>query len=180
MGEFIYTSHTVFTGDQNLDYYLEWWAEKTKHEDRMLTRTPEFFKENLIYASFVFAGSQIIGAAGLIPCLNRNKEHMYYQDKLVVEFGSNFVLPEFQRRHIGRELILKRLEFSKANNYFPVSVTGHIAIKKDFQFVGGQEMEKFPEFDVIRNEVRVCECESKHCLICPLAGKAIWVFPEYI
>jgi GNAT superfamily N-acetyltransferase len=168
------------TQNSKLKGYLKWWARHTAKENRMLTRTPAYFRENLLFAVFIFENETLVAAAGLIPCLNRHKEHMYHKGKLVVELASNFVHPDYRDSRYGTFLVEKRLEYCKKNNYFPVSVTGSVQIQKIFSHLAIQ-MGKVKKLDKIRKEVRVCECTEKErpCKICPLADRAIWAFPTF-
>jgi GNAT superfamily N-acetyltransferase len=160
--------------------YLKWWSDHTKIEQRMLDRSVAFFRKNLLFAVFAFHGEKLIGAAGVIPCLDRHGKKMQcIHDALVVELVSNFIDPDYRDRHIGRELVLQRLKFIKENNYFPVSVTGSIIMQKIFSDIA-VTMDTFPKYNHIRKEVRVCECDNKPCGICPLKDKAIWVFPRFL
>ena len=169
------------SNDSNLENYLKWWSDKTFIETRMLNKTVEFFKENLLYAIFVFDNESLIGAAGLIPCPNRHKEKMYYGDRLVVELASNFVDPKYRNYHIGTNFVLKRLDFCRQKKLFPVSVTGNHLIQKIFKHEGIL-MKDIEKYHHIYKEVRICECkenEKPSCKICPLTDKAIWVFKGF-
>lgn len=171
------------TKDSKLRGHLKWWSNKTFKEQRMLTKSVKFFNDNLIYAIFAFDDEgEIVGAAGLIPCLNRHKEKMYFENKLVVELASNYVDPNYRDHHIATEFVIKRLSFCKENNLFPVSVTGNSQIKTIFSHVALQ-MKDFPQYHHIYKEVRVCDCtedEKPSCKVCPLKEKAIWIFKDFI
>ncbi len=174
-----YLEVTKFS-DPKVKNYLKWWSDHTKKEQRMLDRSTAFFKMNLLFAVFVFYDRRLIGAAGLIKCLDRhNKPMLCVKESLVVELISNFVDSDYRDQDIGTELVLCRLKFAQKQNYFPVSVTGSMIIQEIFSHVA-EPMENFIEYNYIRREVRVCECDHKPCGICPLKDKAIWVFPKYI
>lgn len=171
------------TKDSKLRGHLKWWSNITFKEPRMLTKSVKFLRENLVYAIFAFNDeNELIGSAGLIPCLNRHKEKMYYEDKLVVELASNFVDPDYRDQHIATKFVTERLSFCKENNLFPVSVTGNSQIQTIFYHVG-LPMKDFHQYHHIYKEVRVCECtdnEKPSCKVCPLKEKAIWIFKDFI
>jgi hypothetical protein len=168
---------TTHVKDVKYRKYLRWWSEHTKKEQRMLDRSVHFFKKNLLFAVFAFHNNKIVAAAGIIKCLDRHGKEMFYGNQnMVVELISNFVEADYRDRDIGTKLAKKRIQFSHHHKYLPVSVTGNMIMKQIFASLASP-IEKFPEYDHIRKEVRVCECEHKSsCEICPLKDKAIWVF----
>jgi hypothetical protein len=167
--------------NSKLKGYLKWWSNKTVKEPRMLPKTAKFLRNNLVYAVLAFKDGVLIGAAGLIPCLNRHGEKMFHDGKLVVELASNYVDSDFRDRHIGTFFVTERLSFCKKSNLFPVSVTGSSEIKTIFEHIA-IPMKDVKEYHDIYKEVRVCEChenDKPSCKICPLKDKAIWVFKEF-
>lgn len=172
-----YVETTNFTGS-NFKKYLRWWSAHSIREQRMLDRPVPFLRKNLLFAVFALHGNKIVGAAGLIACLDRNGEKMFYnKDNLVVELISNFIDADYRDRDIGTQLVKRRLRFSHEKKYLPVSVTGNMIMQKIFAGLASP-IERFPEYNYIKKEVRVCECAHKPCDICPLKDKAIWVFPK--
>lgn len=177
MSSITYIEASDFTGN-NFKKYLKWWSAHTLKEQRMLDRSLTFFRKNLLFAVFVIDNNKIIGAAGIIKCLDRHKKEMFFKEKmLVVELISNFIEADYRDRDIGTQLVKKRVSFAYKHNYLPVSVTGSIIMQKIFSGMA-VEIKYYPEYNHIAKEVRVCECHSKPCDICPLKDKAIWVFPK--
>ncbi len=174
-----YESFTSFDlKNSKLRGYFKWWSNKTFKEPRMLNRTVKFFKENLIFAVFAFSDEVLIGAAGLIPCVNRHKEKMFQDEMLVVEFASNFVDSNFRDQHIGTELVNIRRSFCIERKLLAVIVTGSSEIKAILAHYA-VPMKGIKKYSHIYNEVRICECteeEKLNCKNCPLKDKAIWVF----
>lgn len=177
-----YETFTSFdSNNSKLMGHLKWWSDKTFIESKMLEKSVDFLSKNLLYAIFAFDKNILIGAAGLIPSLNRHKEKMYCGDKFVVELASNYVDPYYRGQHIATIFVIKRLSFCKEKNFFPVSVTGSSQIQKIFIHVA-LLMKDFKEYADIFKEVRVCECndiEKLSCEICPVKEKAIWIFKGF-
>jgi len=175
----IFTSFDL--NNSKLMDHLKWWSDKTFKESKMLEKSVDFLSKNLLYAIFAFDKNILIGAAGLIPSLNRHKEKMYCGDKFVVELASNYVDPYYRNQHVATNFVTKRLSFCKEKNFFPVSVTGSSQIQKIFTHVA-LLMKDFKEYTDIFKEVRVCECnniEKLSCEICPVKEKAIWIFKGF-
>lgn len=167
--------------DPRVQKFLEWWSSKTHHE-HLLCRTSAFFRNNLICAFKASIGHQFIGAAGMIPSLNRKNKPMKFEGYPIVEFCSNFVEKDFRRKGVGETGILYRMEEADKNNYLPIIVTRHPRIIDIISGLGWEEMNRFRKYDEIRSEIRDCTCEKQdksfigeRCEVCPLLGKSIWV-----
>lgn len=171
------------SADSKLDEYLEWWSDKTYGEPKMLEKSVDFFKKNLLYAAFAFHDNVLVGACGLIPCLGNS--NLFLEDKHVVELASNYVDPLFRNRDIATKFVEMRLDYCKVRNYFPVSVTANAYIQKIFT-QRGLIMTKHKEYDHIYQQVRYCHCSEKSkfscrfCSLNPLRNKAVWIFRDFI
>ncbi len=176
-------SYKTFTSfakeDAELRSYLSWWAYQTTQERRMLDRTPEFFYENLVFAVFAFDEEELVGAAGLIYPLDKDGGKITWQNKIIIELGSNFVLPKYREMHIAKTFTLIRLDFVQGKDFFPISVTGNIAMQKVFEGIAKPVEDLGEELQSLKGLIRDCNCQENEkplCKVCPLADKVVWVF----
>ena len=181
----------IYQNTQNnpeVDNYLHWWSARTAEEPNMIFRTPEFFKENLVYGIFaVTTNKEIVGAAGLIHIREFGTGALVqYRNLHVAELISNYVNPLFRNAGIASTFVSERIQFARQNNSLPVSVTKNEETKKKgtmtriFENFGAKEIENFPEYSKIRKKIRHCNCGQQDpdvaCANCPLKEKKIWVF----
>lgn len=166
-------------GDRRLEYYLPWWAEHTQKEKHMLSVTPESLKKELLVATIILSeNDEIIGAAGIVGGRNKKNREIIHRDRKVVELGSNVVDLDFRGNGLGKELILKRIEICKINNWFPVSVTTNPLVHKIFESINAVPMDDLEEYVLLRKQLCLfgASCKEKICNSCPLNKKGGWIF----
>ncbi len=168
-----------------IEKWLEWWSEETRKSDFTLTRTPAFFRNNLLFAVFAFYGEKIVGAAGIIASKDeRTHSPIIFKKKSVVELCSNCVDLDFRKSGIGMEFLKIRMGYVDDNGFVGTSVTKEDTIISFFEKLGWQDIDKLPEYKTVKEKIRFCECENaqknkeffgSRCSTCPLLKKSIWV-----
>lgn len=169
--------------DLKLMYVLNLLSSATKEEENifLLPREVDFYLTNSLCLVYAFSNNDFVGAACVIRCLdNRTIEEMFVEEsRLVVELGSNYVLPRYRGKHIGKKFIIERLKYCESKNYFPVSVTSNSTIKKIFEKVGGVLMNKYPKYLDLCSRIRTCYCpkdQKIHNSDCKMLNKEVWMF----
>lgn len=162
---------------------LCWWSSKTKDEPNLVYRPIEYFQENLLCAVFAFRGRKIIGAAGMVHPRDKNGEVISFRGKQVIELISNYVTPAERQMDIATIMVQKRLVYVEEKNFLPIAVTSNVVMPLVFHKLAKPVEEMPKEFMPIRSLVKDCHCnplEKPDCKVCPLANKAIWLFPDYV
>jgi GNAT superfamily N-acetyltransferase len=182
--EIIYHAVTNPSDDIHRPLY-EWWAEKTRPDAKsyLVPRTPEFYINNLVYATVAYSGGSVVGVGGIIQCFDRAKNLIFYQDRPVVEFCSVYVDPVFRGQHISKQLIINRMDFSKEKNFLAVIVTREQNIISTIPNLGWKDMKELEQYHDLWESLRDCTCEGAHkatfigqrCNVCPLTDRSIFV-----
>ena len=164
-------------GDRRLSQYLSWWVKNINQEKHMLSVTEESLKKELLAAAIAFSeNEEVIAISGIVNGRNKEEKEMIFDNKKVVEIGSNFVSPPFRNRGIGSKLVLERLQVCKEKNWFPVSITTNPVMLRIFHKLNAKSMESDPQYDCLRQELCICHHFSSDCRVCPLQKNGGWVF----
>ena len=164
-------------GDRNLLQYLPWWVKNINQEKHMLSVTEESLRKELLIAVIAFSENrEVIAIAGIVNGRNKEEKEMTFNDKKVVEIGSNFVTPSFRNQGIGSKLVSERLQICKEKNWFPVSITTNPAMIRIFSKLNARSMEDDQQYYCLRRELCICHHFSSDCNVCPLQKNGGWVF----
>ncbi|MCC6448130.1 MAG: GNAT family N-acetyltransferase [Chitinophagaceae bacterium] len=157
---------------------LLWWSEKTKEEDHMLTLSIDEIKNTLLMAIFAFNedDNQLIAAAGIFIPRTWNDSRPYFNTKMVVEIGTNFVLPVYRNQGIGAQLIEERLNYAKAKNWIPVSISSNEIVHKSFVKLNGSLMEDDPDCEELIKLLCLRCPNGESCKCCPIIPGCGWIF----
>ena len=164
------------------------WSEQTYKEADMLPHTPEWMLNNYVCAAIARFGSNLVGAAGIIPVLEGEKI-LYFDNKPVYELCSNFVNINHQKKGIATNLVHKRLIYARENGWLPVIVTKNQDIIKIARKLGLVQTLTSDRFIELGKKIRDCTCQNRQgkpffgepCRNCPInGGKSIWVLPPDI
>ncbi len=72
--------------------------------------------------------------------------------------------------------MLHKIETSKRDNWFPVSVTTNSIVKKIFLDIMAKTMDNFSEFTEMRKDLCICDVISPECKSCQLHENSSWFF----
>jgi GNAT superfamily N-acetyltransferase len=153
-----------------------WWAAGTKKEPHMLTMTEADLQK--AHASIFVLGddSEPVAAAAIFPARNKEEKEIYFNDKLVVELGSNYIAPEFRNNGLGKDLVIRRVQVAYENGWLPVSVTTNPAMHKIFRDLGAEVMDNNPIYRELRHQLCLCKEENNDdCKLCPLKPSGGWL-----
>lgn len=172
-----------FTGrrreDTMIDNNLLWWSERTREESHMLTLSIEDIKSTLLMAVFAYNSEDnaLIAAGGIFLPRTHNQSEPYFDNKKVVEIGTNFVLPKYRMQGIGKQLIDIRLNYAKSNNWVPVSISSNPVVQNIFTKINGILMENDEKYAELRELLCLKRCKNgSFCNACPLVPNCGWIF----
>jgi len=160
-------------------------ATKSDENKHLVRREVDFYLENLLCIVSAFDNEEFIGAAVVIRCLdNRTYEQLWDEEsRLVVELGSNYVDPKYQKNGIGEEFMKIRLNHCEQRGYFPVSVTSSKIVHKIFAKINGVLLNEYPKYKDLCSRVRTCNCPKKqsyHNKNCEMKNKEVYGFRQFI
>jgi len=164
--------------DRKLYEYLPWWVESINKEKKMLQTTEESLLSELLVATFAVSSEtgDVVAAAGIVNARNKHNTEIVWNNKKVIEIGSNFVSPDFRNQGIGRRLVERRLELCKERGWIPVSVTTNPAMLRIFSKFNAVPMDGIEEYKKLREDLCLCAVVSCDCSFCPLHPQAGWIF----
>ncbi len=162
--------------DRRRREHLIWWAQQTQSEKHMVDETHDSLAEKLIEAFLVLSNEKIVAASGIFPARTKEQKDVFFEEKRVVELGSNVVSHEWRNHGIAKILVQKRLEASILNNWFPVSVTTNPSMQNILRKCGGVPMDEDSRFRELRSILCICHSYNPECTACPLQMNGGWVF----
>ncbi len=173
----MYNFHEYERQNPDLSTFLPWWREATNREPHLVPLDASF-EQNLLFAIIATNSTpEPIGAAAIMEARTKDNVGIIFQDKKVVELGSNFVENSHRGNGLAKTFLLKRLELCLKNDWFPVSVTTNLIVKHMFESIGAQVMSD-PSYKELVHMLCMCKNGPKACNFCPYEDKAAWYFPR--
>lgn len=117
-----------------------------------------------------------MGAAGIFPARTRSGDEITHDGLKVVELGSNYIHPDHRNHGLGEKLLRMRIDKSRQQGWFPVSVTSNRAMAHIFEKVGAIPMDDISSMEQLREQLCLCLKITSACLACPKHKKAAWYF----
>ncbi|MCD5390058.1 MAG: GNAT family N-acetyltransferase [Candidatus Pacebacteria bacterium] len=169
----------VVLNEKELIELFRFWSKGTQSEKHLLSETTSSLRKNILNAVAAYDKYEIVGAAGIFEARTKMKETILFNNKRVVELGSNYIQPEYRGKGLGTLLLKKRLEISLKKNWFTVSVTTNPAMQKIFTAIEGNPMDDLDAFKKLRAQLCLCTGSVHDINSCPFEKNAAWFFKKH-
>lgn len=171
---------------QVLGKCYQWLSSHTKNERFLRRKSSEEIKTESLFSVWAFnkENGELAGGAIVYYGYGMDKKSwLKWDDRNIVELGSNFVLPKYEARGIAKTFVEKRLQYVREQNFFPVSVTENMVMQHVLNKFASPIEEFGEQYLLLRAIMRDCKCddvEKVDCKICLLANRVMWVFREFL
>lgn len=170
---------------QEFEQYCEWLSDRSKEEIFLNYKDPEEICEAPFSIWAVDAHSQhIVGGAVVYRGAGMDKKNwLKWDNKLIVELGTNYVSPLYRTQHLASKFVEARLAYTREMNFFPVSITQELAMQKVLgAYAEPIEVhgEKYLPLKAMMRDCACTEAEKPHCKTCLLANRVMWVYKDFL